>query len=194
MLLECHKCSCFHGRSNCCQRSAFRGWDGFFIIYLWGAQADKINDINENWLAGKWTLVPCLQHAFKYKPDFPIRNHFMLGARSYIDLTTNLSKREAIPGVHPSYPRRHLTVPQFQVPASCSSDASSPGAAMRFVVSLHKALDGDNKMQQQTTSRTQLIMGFEWFWFHPHIPMVQGCLVATLSMFVEYRSPHTQAD
>ena len=55
VLLECHMFSHFHGHSHCCQRSAFRDWDGFFIIYLLGAQAgelnSQINEINEHWLA-----------------------------------------------------------------------------------------------------------------------------------------------
>ena len=57
--------------------------------------------------------------------------------------------------VHPGSPRWDLTVPQFlatHVPASCSSDASSPGAAMRLwylftETKLWMDLDGRNKMQ-----------------------------------------------
>lgn len=37
--------------------------------------------MNTDWQ--KMVLVPCLQLAIKYKPDFPIINHFMLRTRSF---------------------------------------------------------------------------------------------------------------
>ena len=69
--------------------------------------------MNTDWQ--KMVLVPCLQLAIKYKPDFPIINHFMLRTRSFNPQERADENLQSIPVIPDC---RHLTVPEkFQVPA-----------------------------------------------------------------------------